>query len=60
MEPHRVLHEFGELTHEDVADMRAALHSARSIKEKIRANLYPIILAALAVGIILGYSTRRH
>jgi hypothetical protein len=60
METHRVLHDFGELSREDVADFRSALHAARSAKEKIRANIYPSLLTALAVGICIGYLTRRN
>lgn len=56
---HRTLHDFGELTHEDVAEMRSALKAGRTFKEKVRANLYSSVLAALAIGIVLGYLARR-
>lgn len=60
METHRVFHDFGELTHEDVEEMHSVMRSGRSLEEKVRSNLYSSILAALAVGILLGYLSRRN
>jgi hypothetical protein len=55
-----VFHDFGELTHEDVEEMHSVMRSGRSLEEKVRSNLYSSILAALAVGILLGYLSRRN
>ena len=60
MESHRTVHDFGELTHEDVSDLRSALTATRSIKEKVRAKPYSFLLAALALGLYLGYLARRN
>lgn len=59
MEIHAV-QDFGELTKEDVADIKFAVIARRSTEDKIRAQLYPSLLAALALGVLIGYLTRRN
>jgi len=58
-EKQRVLHDFGELTREDVSHFNEALAATRTIKEKVRSRPYSFLVASLAVGICLGYLMRR-
>lgn len=59
MAQHHIVHDFGELTHEDVSHFDSTLAATRSIKEKVRAKPYSFILAALVLGVCLGYLARR-
>ena len=59
METHRTLHDFGELTYQDVTEINSKT-AARPVKNRIRAQLYSSLAAALAVGVIIGYLTRRN
>lgn len=60
METHRIVHDFGELTHEDVSHFDSTLAATRSVKEKVRAKPYTFLFGALVLGIFLGYLTRRN
>jgi hypothetical protein len=60
MEANKVLHDFGELTYEDVSEFDSALAATRSTKEKVRAKPYSFLFAALALGLCLGYLARRN
>jgi len=59
-ETHKVLHDFGELTDEDVSHFDSALAATRTMKEKVRAKPYSFLLGALALGVCLGYLARRN
>jgi hypothetical protein len=59
MQSQKVLHDFGELTHEDVSHFDEALAASRTTKEKIRSKPYSFLLAALALGVCFGYLARR-
>lgn len=55
METNRILHDFGELTHEDIED----LSTFRSPKNVVQSNPYTFLVAALALGLLLGLLTHR-
>jgi hypothetical protein len=53
MEIHRTVHDFKDLTYEDIAE------SSRGPRPIISANPYYFLLAALAVGIFVGLLAKR-
>ena len=57
METHRVLHDFGELNYEELNEIAAAHHNKENI---FQARPYPLLLAALAFGLLIGYFARRN
>ena len=54
METHRVLHDFGELTHEDIEEMYPP-NPPTSVQRKP----YQFLIAALALGVLVGYFAKR-
>jgi len=60
LEKQRAIHDFGELTYEDLDHFHSSLAATRSVTEKVRAKPYSFIFAALALGIFIGYLSRRN
>ncbi len=55
MQTHRVMHEFGELSYEDLGEI-----SRRSLAKTTQAKTFPLVLAAVAaLGLFIGYLARR-
>ena len=60
MDTHRVVHDFRDLTHEDVVDVSLDGPPDSTVKRKIRAAPYQFLFAALAFGLLLGYLAKRN
>ena len=56
METHRVLHDFGELSYEDLEEISGA---RQDLPSRFRGKPYQFILAALAMGLLIGYLAKR-
>ena len=55
MQTHRVVHDFGELSYEDLDDISAGKNG----KISLRAKPYQLLFAALALGLFVGYLAKR-
>jgi hypothetical protein len=55
MYAHRVVHDFGELSYEDLNEISAEKNRKISLQTK----LYQFLFAALALGLFVGYLAKR-
>ena len=60
MEAYRVIHDFQDLSLEDIADTQSRENSSGSAKQRLHATPYQFLFAALAFGLLLGYLARRN
>jgi hypothetical protein len=54
METHRVMHDFGELSYEDLGEI-----NRRSVARIPRPKSYSFLFAAIALGLFVGFLARR-
>jgi len=54
METHRVMHDFGELSYEDLGEI-----SRRSIAKIPEKSHYPVLVAAVTLGFLIAFLAKR-